>query len=63
MSWIRRPSAMRCEQDDTGYAALNDAKPGRVLVVTPGNVALEVALATRAGRAAGECRVQDAGRA
>jgi hypothetical protein len=33
-------------QDDTGYAALNDAKPGRVLVVTPGNVALEVALAT-----------------
>ena len=38
-------------QDDVGYAALNDAKPGRVLVVTPGNVALEVALATRAGRA------------
>ena len=34
------------EQDDVGYAALNDAKPGRVLVVTPGNVALEVALAT-----------------
>jgi hypothetical protein len=33
-------------QDDTGFAALNDAKPGRVLVVTPGNVALEVALAT-----------------
>ncbi len=41
------------EQDDTGYAALNDAKPGRVLVVTPGNVALEVALATqRAGKLA-----------
>ena len=41
------------EQDDMGYAALNDAKPGRVLVVTPGNVALEVALATeRAGRLA-----------
>jgi hypothetical protein len=38
-------------QDDSGYAALNDAKPGRVLVVTPGNVALEVALATeRAGK-------------
>jgi hypothetical protein len=38
-------------QDDTGYAALNDAKPGRVLVVTPGNVALQVALATeRAGK-------------
>lgn len=34
-------------QDDLGYAALNDAKPGRVLVVTPGNVALEVSLATK----------------
>lgn len=33
-------------QDDTGFAALNDAEPGRVLVVTPGNVALEVALGT-----------------
>jgi hypothetical protein len=33
-------------QDDIGYAALNEEKPGRVLVVTPGNVALEVALAT-----------------
>ena len=41
------------EQDDVGYAAINDAKPGRVLVVTPGNVALQVALATqRAGRLA-----------
>jgi hypothetical protein len=41
------------EQDDIGYAAINDAKPGRVLVVTPGNVALQVALATqRAGRLA-----------
>jgi len=40
-------------QDDVGYAALNDAEPGGVLVVTPGNVALEVALATeRAGRLA-----------
>ena len=40
-------------QDDLGYAALNDAKPGRVLVVTPGNVALEVVLATeRAGKLA-----------
>jgi hypothetical protein len=40
-------------QDDSGYAALNDAKPGRVLVVSPGNVALEVALATeRAGKLA-----------
>lgn len=40
-------------QDDVGYAALNDAKPGRVLVVTPGNVALEVAVATeRAGKLA-----------
>jgi von Willebrand factor type A domain/Aerotolerance regulator N-terminal len=41
------------EQDDIGYAALNDAKPGRVLLVSPGNVALEVALATeRAGKLA-----------
>jgi hypothetical protein len=41
-------------QDDTGYAALNDARPGRVLVVTPGNVALEVALATeRMGKLGG----------
>ena len=41
------------EQDDVGYAALNDAKPGRVLLVTPGNVPLEVSLATRrAGRLA-----------
>jgi hypothetical protein len=41
------------EQDDTGFAALNDAKPGKVLIVTPGNVALEIALATeRAGRLA-----------
>src|SRR6476659_4542350 len=41
------------EQDDVGYAAINDAKPGRVLVVTPGNVALQIALATqRSGRLA-----------
>jgi hypothetical protein len=41
-------------QDDVGYAALNDAAPGRVLFVTPGNVAIEVALATqRAGRLGG----------
>jgi hypothetical protein len=41
------------EQDDVGYAAVSDAKPGRVLVVTPGNVALQVALATpRSGRLA-----------
>jgi hypothetical protein len=40
-------------QDDKGYAALNDSDPGRVLVVTPGNVAVEVVLATqRAGRLA-----------
>ena len=33
------------------YAALNDAEPGRVLVVTPGDTALEAALATKeAGR-------------
>jgi hypothetical protein len=40
-------------QDDVGYAALNDAKPGRVLVVSPGNFVIEAALATeRAGRLA-----------
>ena len=39
--------------DDVGFAAINEAKPGRVLVVTPGNVALRVALATqRSGRLA-----------
>lgn len=32
--------------DNRGYAALNDAPPGRVLVVTPGSVALETALGT-----------------
>jgi hypothetical protein len=41
------------EQDDVGFAPVNDAKPGRVLVVTPGNVALQVALATqRSGKLA-----------
>ncbi|HEX5470905.1 MAG TPA: BatA and WFA domain-containing protein [Lacipirellulaceae bacterium] len=34
-------------QDDIGYAAINDARPGRVLVVTPGNVALQIAMATQ----------------
>jgi hypothetical protein len=33
-------------QDDVGYAALNDSGTGRVLVVTPGNVPLELALKT-----------------
>ncbi len=57
-------SATRCEQDDIGYAALNDAKPGRVLVVTPGNVALEVALATERCRASWRTfELQDARRA
>lgn len=41
------------EQDDVGYAALNESDPGKVLVVTPGNTALEITLATeRAGRLA-----------
>lgn len=41
------------EQDDVGFAALNETEPGKVLVVTPGNVALEVTMATqRAGRLA-----------
>ncbi len=40
-------------QDDVGYAAINDSRPGRVLVVTPGNTALQIALATQcAGRVA-----------
>ncbi len=33
--------------DDVAYAALNNAEPGRVLVVTPGDTALELALATK----------------
>jgi von Willebrand factor type A domain/Aerotolerance regulator N-terminal len=33
-------------QDDVAYAALSDTKHGKVLVVTPGDVALEVALQT-----------------
>lgn len=41
------------ELDDVAYAAINEAKPGRVLVATPGNVPLQVALATeRAGKLA-----------
>jgi hypothetical protein len=39
------------EQDDTAYAPLNDAKLGRVLLVTPANVPVQTSLATpRAGR-------------
>jgi hypothetical protein len=45
-------------QDDTGYAALNDAKPGRVLVITPGNVALETALKTQRVGRLGEIQIQ-----
>ena len=33
--------------DDLAFAALNDAKPAKVLVVSPGNAALETALATQ----------------
>jgi hypothetical protein len=41
------------EQDDVGYAAVNDAQPGRVLYVTPANPVLDAAFATeRAGRLA-----------
>jgi len=40
-------------QDDIGYAALNDTGTGDVLVVTPGDAALELALSTqRAARLA-----------
>jgi hypothetical protein len=45
-------------QDDIGYAALNDEKPGRVLVVTPGNVALEVGLATERAHKLGNIEFQ-----
>ncbi len=39
--------------DDAAYAAMNAPKPGQVLVVSPGNPTLEVALATlRVGRLA-----------
>lgn len=34
------------QQDDVGYAALNDVGTGRVLVVSPGNVPIELALNT-----------------
>jgi len=41
------------ELDDTGYAVLNEIRPGRVLVITPGNLTLELALSTeRAARLA-----------
>lgn len=40
-------------QDDVAYAGLNDVASGKVLVITPGNTALEVALSTEgAGRLA-----------
>jgi hypothetical protein len=45
-------------QDDTGYAGLNEAKPGKVLVITPGNVALEVSLATKRAGRLGEIQIQ-----
>ncbi len=45
-------------QDDTGFAALNDAKPGRVLLITPGNVALETALKTQRVGRLGEIQIQ-----
>jgi hypothetical protein len=45
-------------QDDLGYAALNDAKPGRVLVITPGNLALEVSLATKRAGRLGEIQIK-----
>ena len=48
-------------QDDVGYAALNDSGTGRVLVVSPGNVPLELALEHRTGQAAGTNRVRAAG--
>jgi hypothetical protein len=46
------------EQDDTAYAALNEAKPGKVLVVTPGNTALEVALGTERAQKLGAIEIK-----
>ncbi|TWT88344.1 hypothetical protein Mal64_18230 [Pseudobythopirellula maris] len=44
----------RLAVDNTAYAAINDARPGAVLLVTPGNVAVETALAsTRVDRLGG----------
>jgi hypothetical protein len=44
-------------QDDLAYAALNDATPGRVLVVSPGNKALEVALGTHRAERLGKIQI------
>ena len=44
----------RLPLDDTAYAAINESRSGRVLLITPGNVAIEQALATpRAERLGG----------
>jgi hypothetical protein len=43
-------------QDDVAYAALGDEASGRVLVVTPGNVALETALQTEPARRLADVR-------
>jgi hypothetical protein len=44
-------------QDDVGYAAFGDPTHGKVLVVTPGDVALEVALQTEEARRLADVRI------
>ena len=44
-------------QDDVAYAALGDAAHGKVLVVTPGDVALEVAIQTEEAKRLADVRI------
>ncbi len=44
--------------DNVAYAGINDIEPGKVLVVTPGNIALETALATDRTKRYGEITFQ-----
>ena len=46
------------ELDDEVYAALNEVDPGQVLLVTPGNVALEVSLETSRATRLAEIQVE-----
>ncbi|MEM6330882.1 MAG: BatA and WFA domain-containing protein [Planctomycetota bacterium] len=52
----------RLAEDNNAFAAIDDVDPGRVLLVTPGNVVVETALSTaRAGRLGGIEQVRPAG--
>jgi VWA domain-containing protein/aerotolerance regulator-like protein len=44
-------------QDDVAYAALSDTAHGKVLLVTPGNVALEVAMQTEEAKRLADVRI------